>query len=746
MNLQPEREKKHIKKIINIFLIASLVVANVTIANSQTGSKKIILDDVIKNYQFFPKSVYGVRSMNDGVTYTTLENNTMIVKHSYKTGEVLDTIFNIGDKSLSEFTHFSNYSFSDDESKILLTTNRKQIFRHSFTAEYYIYYIETKLLQILSDTREQQLATFSPDGEKVAFVRKNNLFITDLISQEEKQITTDGKHNCIINGAPDWVYEEEFGFSKGFAWSPDGKSLAFMKFDETEVKEFYMTIFAGQVPEIEENALYPENRSWKYPKAGEDNSLVSVHVYNLMDGKTSIMDVGQEKDQYIPRIKWTNNLDLLCVYRLNRLQNKLELLILNKNTGESWVMYTDENTYYVDENNYDFLTFLKDNKHFVVLNEKDGWNHVYLYGMDGELVNQVTKGEWDVTDFYGYDPKEKLIFYQSCESSPIERDVYSIKINGSRKKKLSHDEGVNRADFSQGFKYFINFFSSSTTPNVVKLFNSKGKLIRTLEDNNVLKEKLSDFYFNYKEFFSFKTSEGVELNGWMIKPPDFDKNHEYPILMYQYGGPASQKVMDNWDFGWNNYIAQEEYIVACVDGRGTGGRGEEFRKMTYLQLGKYETVDQVEAAQYFASLPFVDASRIGIWGWSYGGFMTLLCMTKGEGVFKAGIAVAPISSWRYYDNIYTERFMRKPGENPDGYDNNAPLNFADQLQGRLLIIHGAADDNVHVQNTLEFAERLVQADKDFDMMIYTNRNHGIYGGNTRNHLYRKMTRFIFDNL
>ena len=734
------------KKIINIFLTVSFVIANATIAISQTGSEKIKLNDVIKSYRFFPKSVYGIRSMNDGVTYTALENNTMIIKHSYETGEVLDTIINIGDHSLGEFTHFSNYSFSDDESKILLTTNRKQIFRHSFTAEYYIYYINNNIIQKLSGIGEQQLATFSPDGNKVAFVRKNNLFITDLITNEERQITNDGKHNRIINGAPDWVYEEEFGFSKGFSWSPDGQSLAFMKFDETEVKEFSMTVFAGQAPEIEENKLYPENRSWKYPKAGEDNSLVSVHVYNLMDGKTSTMDVGPEKDQYIPRIKWTNNSDLLCVYRLNRLQNKLEFLISNKNSGKSRVMYTDENTYYIDENNYDFLTFLEDNKHFVVLNEKDGWNHVYLYGLDGALVDQVTKGEWDVTDFYGYDPKEELIFYQSCESSPIERDVYSIKINGDRKKKLSHDEGVNRADFSQGFKYFINFFSSSTTLNVVKLFNSKGKLIRTLEDNNVLKEKLSDYRFNYKEFFSFKTSEGVELNGWMIKPPDFDKNYEYPVLMYQYSGPASQKVMDNWEFGWNNYIAQEGYIVACVDGRGTGGRGEEFRKMTYLQLGKYETIDQVEAAQYFASQPFVDASRIGIWGWSYGGFMTLLCMTKGEGIFKAGVAVAPVSSWRYYDNIYTERFMRKPNENPDGYDNNAPLNFADRLQGRLLIIHGAADDNVHVQNTLEFAERLVQADKDFDMMIYTNRNHSIYGGNTRNHLYKKMTKFIFDNL
>ena len=734
------------RKIIIIALACLTLIGVEFSVFAQNGKNRITFDDVFRNGTFRSKSIHGLRSMNDGIHYTTVENGRAIVKFSYKTGASADTILKVDELNNESFQHIGDYSFSDDESKIMLSIDRESIYRHSFVADFYIWDMEAENLIRLSENGKQQLASFSPDGKKVAFVRDNNIFITDLETNQELQFTFDGEKNSIINGAPDWVYEEEFGFSKAFAWSPDGGKLAFIRFDERDVKEFNMTMFAGEKPQLSENELYPENRSWKYPKAGEDNSIVSVHVYNLISGKTVIMDIGDETDQYVPRIRWTNNSNTLCIFRLNRLQNKLEFIFADIATGVSKVIYTDENKYYIDENNYDYLTFTKDGKYFIVLNETDGWNHIYLYTIDGELVEKVTKEEYDVQDFYGFDETNRIFYFQSAERSPVDRDIYSIKWDGTGKKRLSGQKGVNRASFSKGFQYYINYFSNAETPTQVTLRDSKGKMIRVLEGNDELMKKLKEYKFSTKEFFEFTTSEGVKLNGYIIYPPDFNKNNQYPVFMTQYSGPNSQSALNSWDLGWNTYLAQEGYIVACVDGRGTGARGEEFRKMTYLQLGKYETIDQIEAAKYFGSLPFVDQARIGIWGWSYGGFTTLLCMTKGEGTFKVGVAVAPVTHWKYYDNIYTERFMRTPQENPAGYDDNAPISFAGQLEGHLLIIHGSADDNVHVQNTMEFTEALVQADKDFEMMIYTNRNHGIYGGKTKYQLFRKINNFVMENL
>ncbi len=735
------------KKIMNLAVFALILLVSVS-GFAQEVNKKVTLEDVWKNYTFYARSVRGVTSMNDGVHYTTLERlkgGQCIIKYSYKTGKVVDTLVKVNEIKGVDLKMIEAYEFSADESMMLLMTNSEPIYRHSFTADYYIYDLKSGVAKMLSENGKQQLATFSPDGSKIAFVRKNNMFYTNLASGEEVQFTKDGEFNKIINGAPDWVYEEEFGFSQAFAWAPDSKKIAFIKFDESQVKEFGMTMFEGQAPQMKDNALYPENRVWKYPKAGEDNSITSVHVYHLDSQSTVGVDVGTETDQYIPRIRWTHSSENLSVFRLNRLQNKFELLFVNPATGSSKVAFTEENKYYIAESAFDNLTFLEDNKHFVWTSERDGWNHIYLVNMEGEIVRQLTKGEFDVTDFIGFDAKKKYIYYQAAKESPLRREVYAVALNGKKDRKLSAQAGTNKAVFSKSYKYFINYFSNAQTPLVVTLHDAKGKQIRELKNNNRILETLSEYDYSLKEFFTFTTAENVELNGYMIKPVGFDASKKYPVMMTQYSGPNSQSCADDWDFGWENYLAQEGFIVVCIDGRGTAARGEEFRKCTYLQLGRYESDDQIEGAKYLGALPYVDKENISIWGWSFGGFMVSLSMTKSD-VFKAGIAVAPVTNWRYYDNIYTERFMRTPQENPEGYDQNSPLYFADSLSGNLLIVHGSADDNVHVQNTMEFIERLVQADKQFDMMIYTNRNHSIFGKNTRYHLFNKMTNFLKENL
>lgn len=728
-------------------LLILMMLAVMLPAKAQQGTETVSLDAWLKEYKFFQRNVQGLASMKDGINYTELvKRGKAITKCSFETGKATDTLFSVNWVDNSLISNIEEYELSADESKLLLGTNSEAIFRHSYVADFYVFDIKTKKLSSLSENGKQQLATFSPDGTKVAFVRDNNLFYKDLTSNQEVKITSDGKKNAIINGAPDWVYEEEFSFNKAFAWSPASDQIAFIKFDESNVKEFGMTLFAGSNPRHEDNELYPSNETWKYPKAGESNSVVTVWAYQLNDRKTIQLETGAETDIYLPRILWTKQANQLCIMRLNRLQNKLELLYSDTKTGNSKVFYTEENNYYISEGVLDQLHFLDDGKQFILMSEKSGFYHLYLFNTDGKEINPITQGNWDVTDFLGYDAVKKICYYQSAEESPLNRAVYSIKIDGKDKKKLSTEKGWNNALFSATYNYYVLTHSSAGSPNSISLYNSKNKLIRILEDNSSLKKVLAGYSFNFPEFFSFKTSEGIELNGKMIKPANFIPTKKYPVLMTQYSGPNSQQVMDNWSFGWEQVMAAKGYIVVTVDGRGTGARGQEFCKQTYMQLGKYETIDQIEAAKYLQTLPFVDGGRIGIWGWSYGGYISSLCMVKGNGIFKAGIAVAPVTNWRYYDNIYTERYMRTPQENPEGYDQNSPLNFAQQLQGKLLLVHGTADDNVHFQNSAEFIDKLVQANKQFDLFLYPNRNHSIYGGNTRYHLYTLKTKFLEENL
>jgi dipeptidyl-peptidase-4 len=729
---------------IAVFAISLLVISE---ANAQNGTKQFEFDDFFRNNTFYSPGVRDLRSMRDGINYSVAENRgSKLVVHSYETGETVKILIDLATIRNENLKSFSDYTFSSDETKVLLLTDKEAIYRRSFTANYFVYDLVKQTLIPLSGNGKQQLAAFSPDGSKVAFVRKNNLFYTDLESGKEIQVTEDGKFNYIINGVPDWVYEEEFSFNKAFEWSPDGKYLAWIRFDESLVPQYSMTMFQGQEPALDDNKLYPGVTSFKYPKAGDPNSIVTVHTYNLSSAQKKSMDIGTETDIYIPRIRFTQDPNQLAIFRLNRLQNKLEILLSAPSSGKTEVLLTETNKYYLDKSCFDDVKFLDDKTHFTFRSERDGFTHIYLYNMQGKMEYQVTKGNFDVTDLNGCDVKNKIIYYTSAEPNPYQREVYCIKWDGTGKKKLSTTTGINAAKFSEGFKYYIITSSNVKTPPTTVLFNSKGEIIRVLDDSKLLVEKLKEYTFGYREFFNFNTSENVNLNGWMLKPANFNPTKKYPVFMTQYSGPNSQSASDSWNMNWEYYLAQLGYIVVCVDGRGTAGRGEAFRKATYMQLGKYETIDQIEAARYLGSLPYVDATRIGIWGWSFGGYISSSCMVKGNGIFKTGIAVAPVTNWRYYDNIYTERFMRTPQENPDGYDQNSPLNFAKGFIGNFLICHGTADDNVHVQNSLEFIERLVQANKQFEMQLYTNRNHGIRGGNTTYHLYTRIINFILEKL
>ncbi len=712
-----------------------LIIGLTTVITGQ-ASHIITLNDIYKARKFSSRTLDGLNSMNDGLHYT-VQNRNKIDKYSYRTGEISETLFDASE--FDEISQFSGYSFNTAEDKILLETGQERIYRHSYLAAYYEFDMSTGELKPVSKKGKQQLGTFSPNGSFVAFVRDNNLFIRDLTMKEERQVTFDGVKNEVINGAPDWVYEEEFGFSQGFQWSPDGKKIAFYRFDEREVQEFHMTMFGN---------LYPESYEFKYPKAGEDNSVVAILVYDMNSGKTTPMEIGEERDQYIPRIKWTKDPEVLSIMRLNRQQNQLDILHANSESGDSKVVYSEENKYYISEASDNTVTYLPDGESFILNSEKDGYFHLYHYNFTNGKIRPITSGDYDIASFLGYDEKHECLYYSSYEESSISRHLYSIKLDGSDKQKLSTRSGTNSASFSTNFKYYILNHSSANTPPHITLHNQKGKLIRVLEDNEELRSTMAESGFANTEFLTVPTKSGQELNAWMIRPADFDPDKEYPLFMYVYGGPESQNVTDAWGRRgpWFQMLVQQGYIVACVDNRGTNGRGEEFRKATYLTLGKLETIDQVESAQWFGSQKYIDANRIGIFGWSYGGFMTSLCLTKGNGTFKMGIAVAPVTNWRYYDTIYTERFMRTPQENPKGYDNNSPINFAEGLKGKFLLVHGSGDDNVHYQNSMDFVESLVQADKQFDMQFYPNKNHGIYGGNTSFHLYTRMTDFILENL
>lgn len=728
----------------------SFLLIGIFISALSFSQKKEITNELIwASRTFGAKSVDEVRSMNDGEHFTALDadENTPaeINKYTYKDYSKKGTIVSSKDlKYDDKAIGIEDYEFNADESMLLIATGVDFIYRRSYKAYFYIYDINKKTIVPLADITKgkQSLAEFSPDGKKVAFTRDNNIFIYDLATTKETQVTFDGEINKIINGGTDWVYEEEFAITKGFYWSPNSTKIAFYRFDESEVKEFTLTYYGN---------LYPDLYTFKYPKAGEANSKIGIRVYNLSNGETNATDLGTNDDIYIPRIKWTNYDDQLCVLRMNRHQNKLEYCLVNTIKGDKFALemkpvYTEESETYVEIT--DDLVFLSKQEAFIRTSEKSGFNHIYLIGFDG-TSKQITTGDWDVVSFKGLDEAKKTIYYTSAESSAMEKDLYSIKLDGTGKKKLSTRKGTNDAIFSKGMKYYINYQSDANTPTYVTLHSADGKEIKVLEDNKELINRMSQYDISKKEFFSFTTSEKTQLNGWMIKPSNFDETKKYPVYFYLYGGPGKNEVEDDWggaNYFWHQLLAQKGYIVVCMDPRGTQFRGEKFKKCTYLQLGKYETEDCIELAKYLATLKYVDKDRIGIQGWSYGGYMTLLGMTKGADYFKAGISVAPVTNWRYYDNIYTERFMRTPQENASGYDDNSPINHVKKLKGKLLLIHGSGDDNVHYQNTMEMTNAFVNANKQFELFIYPNKDHGIYGGYTRLHLYTKMTQFILDNL
>lgn len=698
--------------------------------NTITVSARPAFDySALRDGTFEQKTVSGVRSLSDGERYTTMSDGRVLC-FSYRTGEPAGVLF---DASAAEpRIEFTDYVLSADERRLLLTTDVEPIYRHSFTAEYWIYDRQDGSLRRLSQGGPQQQAQFSPDGSRVAFVRGGNLFVADPTAGSERQLTFDGRFNHIINGLPDWVYEEEFSFARAFAWSPDGRKIAYLRFDESRVKQYNMNRFAG--------GLYPENYTFKYPKAGEQNSVVELYCCDAADGSMVRMDTGEQTDQYIPRLFWTPT-GQLGFYRLNRLQNHFEVLLCDS-SGASRVVYDERNDRYVERVDGRTVTFLPDGDRFVVRSERDGFMHLYLYSVSEGLLGRITSGEWEVTELLGIEGDR--VYYLSTETSPLRRDLYTVRLDGRGKRRLTGGDGTYRIAPSRGFRYFISYFSNVRTPNRVTLHRSDGRLVRTLEDNAALRAKLDELQVPVKEFFRFATSEGVELNGYMVRPNGFDSSRRYPVLMTQYSGPGSQQAADRWTIGWEDVLVQQGYIVACVDGRGTGFRGEEFKKCTYGELGKYETVDQIEAARYLASLPYVDPDRIGIYGWSYGGFMALNCILKGNDVFRAAIAVAPVTSWRFYDTIYTEIYNGLPQDNPSGYDDNSPIHFADRLKGKLLIAHGTGDDNVHIQNTYEMITKLVEYDKPFELYVYPDRNHGM--GPSRHHLMECCIEFVQRNL
>ncbi len=703
--------------------------------------KKVELKDVWKRYSFNAQSISGLNSMKDGLHYSaiTSKNGLAIEKYSYASGESVGVI--VSAKEIKEKTgqqiNFDAYEFSANEDKVLLATKTESIYRHSSKSNYFVYDIKKGKLTALKSEGKQQLATFSPTRNQVAFVFENRIHIQDFDKADSEVISFgQGQDDAFIAGAVDWVYEEEFSFHTGFQWSPNGDYIAYYQTDEREVPLFTMDIFGSK--------LYPTEEEFKYPKAGEANSKVNIHTFNVLKKEDKMLMLGSY--EYIPRIKWTQADAELIVYSMNRHQNELNLWKINAASNETALLYKETAPCYIEIN--DDLRFLKDGS-FIWSSEKDGFNHLYHIKKDGKIKKQITKGDWPVTEFYGIDEETGTLFYQSAEESPLGRNVYSIKLNGRKKKMLSTQEGWNGAEFSNGMKFYINTFSSKDIPTIQTLHNSEGSQLREIVKNEALQKTIASFALATKEFFSFKTEEGVELNGWMMKPHDFDEAKEYPVLMFVYGGPGSQTVKNQYD-GFNHFyyesLANKGYIIVSVDNRGTGARGRDFRTVTYKELGKYETQDQISAAKYLGSQSYIDKDRIGIWGWSYGGYMSSLCLTKGADVFKMAIAVAPVTNWRFYDSIYTERYMQTPKENASGYDNNSPVNHVSKMKGDYLLVHGSADDNVHVQNTMRMITALVAANKQFDLFIYPDKNHGIYGGNTRFHLYTKMTNFITENL
>ncbi len=720
-----------------IFLLFTLIAAPITTVNAQQQIEVA----QIWNGTFRTNQLNALNTLHTKNQYSVLDYNRntqtfTIDAFDFTTLKKVQTLFST--ENFPEITEISDYSINKTDDKILIATNSNPIYRHSFTSVYYLYDIASKsLLKISNEAIQEPL--LNKNGTKVAYAFENNLYVFDVATKKTTQITNDGEKNAIINGITDWVYEEEFAFVRAFDWNADGTKLAFIKFNESNVPVFSMDIYGEE--------LYPQQQVFKYPKAGENNSKVSLHLYDVSKASTQNVALNNETAYYIPRLKFTNNANVLSVQTLNRHQNELNLLFVDAVSGKTTTVLTEKDKAYVDIT--DNLTFLNDNS-FIWTSEKSGYNHIYHYNNNGSLKKQVTTGNWDVTNYYGYNKNNETIYYQSVENGSTKRDVYSIKLSGSGKKQLSSQSGTNSATFSPDFNYFINNHSSSTkAPSVRLVDTNSGKTINEILNNTALENKLKSYNLPTKEFTTFKNEIGNDLNGYIIKPTNFDAKKKYPVLMYQYSGPGSQEVTDSWSDSndyWHMMLAQKGYIIVCVDGRGTGFKGADFKKVTQKQLGKFEVEDQIYVAKQLAKEPFVDANRLGIWGWSFGGFMSSNCLFQGNNVFKTAIAVAPVTSWRFYDSVYTERFMTTPQENASGYDANSPITHAEKLKGNYLLIHGTADDNVHVQNAMVLINKLVYLNKNFDWLIYPDKNHGIYGGKTREQLYTKMTDYILNKL
>ena len=715
------------------------------VATMSAGGKLTLPD--ITSGKFAAKTVNGINPIEGTDTYARIsQDGERVVCCSFKTGKELSVLFDVKNTMGCKIDGFDDYVLSPDGKRMLIQTKTERIYRRSFKADFYIYNIESRRLDRLSDGDKQQIPTWSPDGQQVAFVRGGNIFLVKLLyDNAEIQVTKDGKFNEVINGLPDWVNEEEFGFNSALTFNADGTMICWIRYDESKVKTYSLEMYKGMKPAKEEYDTYPGFYSYKYPKAGEDNSTVSAWSYDIKSHKINRLQVPLDADGYMPRIKPTNDPMRIVVYTMNRHQDDLCLYAVNPRSTVAQLIIKEHVDKYVREEAMEGVKFVGDK--ILLPSDRSGYTKLYIYNMNGQLQRTIGDGNYDITSVYGYDPKTGDVYYQAAALGATDRQVYVTHKNG-KTVRLTDREGWNTAFFSGDFQYFVNTWSDYNTPYVFTTRTRDGKVINTIEDNKAVKQLVSDYGFCKREPFSFTTSEGVVLNGWMVKPKDFDANKKYPVIMHQYSGPGSQQVTNSWSAGsmgqggaFDSYLAQEGFIVVSVDGRGTGGRGSEFEKCTYLNLGNLESKDQVETALYVGSLPYVDKDRIGIWGWSYGGFNTLMSMSEGRGVFRAGVAIAPPTNWKYYDSVYTERYMRTPKENPDGYATN-PIERASRLHGALLICHGTADDNVHPQNTYEYSEALVQADKDFRELFYTNRNHSIFGGNTRNHLLRQVAQFF----
>ncbi len=725
------------------FLLIASIILFPSISEAQSAKKQLSLQEIWASRTFAPSFVQGFESMNDGKHYIAMEageSGQMLVKYSYASGDKVDVIWNSNDYSIDgKPLEMDSYTFSSDESKLLIPTETEPLYRYSSRSNFVVVDLKTKSASYLSkEGGKQAYATFSPDGKKVAFVRENNLFVKFLDANREVAITTDGKWNEVINGAGDWVYEEEFALKEAYFWSPDSRKLGFLRFDESRVKEFNMATYGS---------LYPGEYRYKYPKAGEENARVSAFVYDTESGKNVEVQTGDDPEIYLPRMTWNHDGSKLCVTRMNRLQNHLELLLADPSTGAVTLLLEERNKTYIDI--HDNLKFLSNGKQFLWTSESDGWNRAFVYEIGNKKPVALSNNGVDITQVYGLDEKNGVLWYQAAWPNPMSRTVFSAKLNGKGAKPLIKWEGHQDAEFSADFSYVLLTESSASKPLSFTLYSRDGKIVRVLEQNKELQEKLAGYALSAKEFIKIPNGMGDSLNAWMIKPPDFDASKKYPVFMTVYGGPGHNTVEDQWEganYLWHTMLAQKGYIVVSVDNRGTQYRGETFKKSTYMQLGRYETEDQIAAAKYLGTLAYVDAGRIGIQGWSYGGYMSSLCITKGADVFKMAIAVAPVTNWRYYDSIYTERFMQMPQNNAAGYDDNSPINHVARLKGKYLLIHGTADDNVHFQNSVEMVTALVKANKQFDMFMYPDKNHGIYGGNTRMHLYGMMTDYILRNL